>query len=359
MRRIVYRRRHDLDDRPAGAPRPLTVRILAGDIGGTKTALALFEVRGHELTLVRDATYPSREFPEFEGIIRAFLSDGPPPAIAAACFGVAGVVVDGSVTITNLPWTLEAKTLRHAIPSPDVTLLNDLEATAWGVLRLPSAQFLSLQDGAVRRGHKALIAAGTGLGEALIIADGTRELVIASEGGHADFAPRTDQQCALLEYLRRRFDHVSYERVLSGPGLLNIYHFLRDTGGRVEPGWLADRLQRGDPSAVVSEVGVAGEDPNCVEALEMFASIYGAEAGNLALKVVALGGVYVAGGIAPKLRSTLADGRFVAAFRDKGRFAPMLESIPVRLALEPRAALLGAAFVASRSLEVARGPATG
>ena len=272
---------------------------------------------------------------------------------------MAGVVVDGSVTITNLPWTLEANALRHAIPSPEVTLLNDLEATAWGLMQLAPAQFVALQDGPERRGHRALIAAGTGLGEALIVADGPRDLVIASEGGHADFAPRTEEQSALLEYLRRRFDHVSYERVLSGPGLLNIYHFLRDTRGRVEPRWLADRLQAGDASAVISEVGLAGGDPNCVEALEMFASIYGAEAGNLALKVVALGGVYVAGGIAPKIRSVLAGGRFVAAFRDKGRFAPVLKSIPVRLALEPRAPLLGAAFVASRALQTARGPAFG
>jgi glucokinase len=316
-------------------------------------------VRGLELALVRDATYPSREFPDLERIIRAFLDDGSSPPIAAACFGVAGVVVDGSVTATNLPWTLEAKTLRHAIPSPEVKLINDLEALAWGVIHLSPAQLTSLQDGPVRRGHKALIAAGTGLGEALIIDDGARELVIASEGGHADFAPRTEQESALLDYLRRQFGHVSYERVLSGPGLLNIYRFLRDTRGRVEPRWLADRLQVGDPSAVVSEIGLAGGEPNCVEALDMFASIYGAEAGNLGLKVIALGGVYVGGGIAPKIRNKLADGGFVTAFRDKGRFAALMESMPVWLALESRAALLGAAFVASRVLEVKRGPAAG
>ena len=195
-----------------------------------------------------------------------------------------------------------------------------------------------------------LIAAGTGLGEALIIDDGERELVVASEGGHADFAPRTEQESALLDYLRRELGHVSYERVLSGPGLLNIYRFLRDTRGRAEPRWLAERLQAEDPGEVVSAVALAGEDPNCVEALDMFASIYGAEAGNLALKVVALGGVYVGGGIAPKIRSKLAEGGFVEAFRDKGRFAPLMESMPVRLALESGAPLLGAAFVASRML---------
>jgi glucokinase len=329
----------------------VTRRILAGDIGGTKTALGIFEVRGRDLALVREATYASREFPDLERIIRAFLDGGGSPAIAAACFGVAGVVLEGRVSTTNLPWTLETQTLREAIPSPAVTLLNDLEAAAWGVIRLPPAQLASLQDGRVRRGNKALIAAGTGLGEALIIADGARDLVIASEGGHADFAPRTAEESALLEYLRRRFGRISYERVLSGPGLLNIYDFLRDTRGRVEPRWLADRLQEGDPSAVVSEVGLAGDDPNCVEALEMFASIYGAEAGNLALKVVALGGVYIGGGIAPKIRTTLTAGGFVTAFRDKGRFAALMESIPVRIALDPRAALLGAAFVAAGGLD--------
>jgi glucokinase len=335
----------------------LTARILAGDIGGTKTALGLFEIRGRELALVRDATYSSREFPNLERVIRAFLDEASSPAIAAACFGVAGVIIDASVTVTNLPWRLHAETLRQAIPSPQLKLVNDLEAAAWGVMQLPTSGLVSLQDGRARRGHKALISAGTGLGEALIIADDARDLVIPSEGGHADFAPRTEQESALLDYLRRQFGHISYERVLSGPGLLNIYHFLRDTGGRVEPRWLADRMRAADPSAVVSEVGLAGGDRSCVEALEMFASIYGAEAGNLALKVVALGGVYVGGGIAPKIRDKLGDGGFVAAFRDKGRFAAVMESIPVRLVLDPRAALLGAAFVASRALDDTRGDA--
>jgi glucokinase len=329
----------------------LTPLVLAGDIGATKAVLGLFQVRELDRLLVRDATYRSADFPGLEPLIRVFLDEGPPASpIAAACFGVPGVVVDETVTPTNLPWTLEAKSLRRMLASPAVMLINDLEAAAWGVLRLAPSQLVSLQEGAPRRGHQALIAAGTGLGEALIVDDGGREIVIASEGGHADFAPRTDAESALLDYLRRELGHVSYERVLSGPGLVNIYRFLRDTRGRVEPGWLADRLQAGDPSEVVSETALAGEDPNCVEALDMFASIYGAEAGNLALKVVALGGVYIGGGIAPKIRGKLVEGGFVSAFRDKGRFAPLMESIPVRLALEPRAPLLGAAFVASRIL---------
>jgi glucokinase len=336
-----------------------TPLVLAGDIGGTKTVLGLFRARGLDVVLMRDATYPSRDFPNLEPIIQAFLGDGSSSPIAAACFGVAGVVIDGTVTTTNLPWTLDGKTLRHAIPSAEVKIINDLEATAWGMIHLSPTQVVSLQDGRVRRGHKALIAAGTGLGEALVIDTGEGALVIASEGGHADFAPRTEQESALLDYLRREFGHVSYERVLSGPGLLNIYRFLRDTRGSVEPRWLSDRLQTGDPSAVVSEIGLAGGDLNCVEALDMFASIYGAEAGNLGLKVVALGGVYVGGGIAVKIRDKLADGSFVAAFRAKGRFATLMESIPVRLALDSRAPLLGAASVAARVLEVTRGRQAG
>lgn len=310
-------------------------------------------MHGFELTLLRSDTRPSRDFSSLEAVIRGFVNAGARTPIAAACFGVAGVVVDGHVTTTNLPWTIDEKALQDAIPSPQVKLLNDLEAAAWGVLQLPPAELVCLQEGARRSGHKALIAAGTGLGEALILSEGTQHHVIASEGGHVDFAPRTARESALLDYLRREFGHVSYERVLSGPGLFNVYRFLRDTRGLVEPPWLRDRLQTGDRSATVSEIGLAGGHPLCVEALDMFASIYGAEAGNLALKVMALGGVYVGGGIAPKIRAKLADGSFIAAFRDKGRFAPLMESIPVQLALDPRAPLLGAALVAAR----ATGPA--
>jgi len=196
----------------------------------------------------------------------------------------------------------------------------------------------------------ALLAAGTGLGEALLIWDGERHLVVASEGGHADFAPRTDLELELLRFLRKEHGRVSWERVLSGPGLFNIYRFLRDTGDVPEPSWLGDRIAHGDPSAVVSEVGLAGAHPLCVQALDLFSAVYGAEAGNLALKALAVGGVYLGGGIAPKLSAKLADGAFATAFCDKGRFADLMASIPVWLVLEPRAALLGAAHVAATLL---------
>jgi glucokinase len=319
--------------------------ILAGDVGGTKTVLALFEERPDGPRLVRDVTQPSRQFPSLETIIRQWFDVIPAPKISAACFGVAGAVIDGRSTTTNLPWTLDEKILMDAIPTPRVKLLNDLEAAAWGVMRLPPAELVTLQAGTQRPGNMVLIAAGTGLGEALIVEGGSRHHVIASEGGHADFAPRTDPETELLNYLRREFGHVSYERVLSGPGLFNIYRFLRDTSGEQEPQWLRDQIESGDGSAVISEVALAGKHRLCVEALDLFASIYGAEAGNLALKALAVGGVYIGGAIAAKLRAKLSDGSFIMAFRDKGRFAPLMESIPVRLALNPRAPLLGAALV--------------
>ena len=321
--------------------------ILAGDIGGTKTVLALFEPERGGLRLVRDVTQPSRNFASLDAIIRRFLDSGPTPAIEAACFGVAGAVVDGRCTTTNLPWVLDEKVLAQTIPTPRAKLLNDLEAAAWGVMHLPADEVAALQAGTAHTGSMVLIAAGTGLGEALMIWDGSRHLVVASEGGHVDFAPRTDRESQLLAYLRREFGHVSYERILSGPGLFNVYRFARDASGVPEPQWLRDRIESGDRSATVSEVGLAHEDPVCVEALDMFASIYGAEAGNLALKALAVGGVFIGGGIAPKIRAKLTDGTFIKAFRDKGRFAPLMESTPVKLALNPRAPLLGAARMAA------------
>ena len=320
--------------------------ILAGDVGGTKTALALFDHRGGALALARELELPSREFPTLEDAVARFLAEGRRPAIDAACFGVAGPVVDGRCVTTNLPWHVDEATLRARIPAPRVRLLNDLEATGYGVLTLPPTALEALQPGTRRQGNIALIAAGTGLGEALAVWDGQRHLVVASEGGHADFAPRTDLEVELLRFLRKELGHVSYERVLSGPGLFNLYRFLRDTCDVPEPSWLGARIARGDPGAVVSEVGLAGGHPLCVQALDLFSAVYGAEAGNLALKGLAVGGVFVAGGIAPKIRTKLADGSFVAAFCDKGRFAPLMASIPLSLVLDPRAALLGAAHVA-------------
>jgi glucokinase len=324
--------------------------ILAGDIGGTKTVLALFEPAPAGLQEVRNAVFHSGDYGSFDDIINAFLG-AETGALRGACFGVAGPVIDGRAQITNLPWVLEEAALAGLTKAPRAKLLNDLEATAYGVLFLHDDECAVLNAGAAPRhmGNIAVIAAGTGLGEAMLFSDGTHYHPIASEGGHADFAPRTDEEIALLQYLRAKLaGHVSYERVLSGPGFHNIYSFLRDTHYAAEPAWLADRLTGSDPSATIAEIGLAGSEPLCVKTLELFSGIYGAEAGNLALKCLALGGVFVAGGIAPKILPILQNGSFLRAFTDKGRFATLTKGLTVKVALNPRAALLGAAHFALR-----------
>ena len=323
--------------------------ILAGDVGGTKTALALFEVRRRALVVVREEALPSQGFAALADAIRQFLSDGPSTPIDAACVGVAGPVIDGRCTATNLPWVVDEASLAECVSTRRVKLVNDLEATGHGILGLKPSALATLQAGQRRKATMALIAAGTGLGEVLLVWEGRRYRVVSSEGGHADFAPRTDLETELLQFLRKEFGRVSYERVVSGPGLYNIYRFLLASGGPPEAEWLRSRMENGDPSAVVAEAALAGRDARAVQALDTFVSIYGAEAGNLALKALAVGGVFVGGGIAPKIRAKLEDGTFVAAFRDKGRLGEMMASIPVRLVLEPRTALLGAAAIA-RSL---------
>ncbi len=329
--------------------------ILAGDVGGTKTVLATFEETGGALRRVREERFSSPEHRSLEAIVERFLAGGPATRFSAACFGVAGAVVDAKVECTNLPWTLEERALAGAAGAPRAKLLNDLEAAAYGMLSLPPESLAVLRPGTRPRlsGNVALIAAGTGLGEALLFFDGERHHPIASEGGHADFAPQSDQEIELLRHLRAKFEgHVSWERVLSGPGLFNVYSFLRDTSRRREPEWLSERIASGDPNAAVAEVGLAGEDPICAAALELFASLYGAEAGNLALRGVATGGCFVGGGIAPKILPALRGGRFLRSFTDKGRFAPFLRSIEVSVSLEPHAPLLGAAHYALRISQV-------
>jgi glucokinase len=324
------------------------VIVLAGDVGGTKTALALFDKTPQGLVLVRDDTMPSRSFDSLEVAIEKFLSGGEPrPAIEAVCLGVAGPVVDGRCVATNLPWVIDERTLAHAIPAGRVKLLNDLEVAAHGVMALPEKDIRTLQAGVPRRGNLVLIAAGTGLGEALVVRDGDRRQVIASEGGHADWAPRDEVEDNLLRHLRKEFGHVSIERILAGPGFFNIYRFLRDSGWAKESPEVAARLQREDTGAVITENALAGRDALCGKALEIFVSVYGAEAGNLALKAMAVGGVLVGGGIAPRILPALTNGAFVKAFRDKGRLAPLMDAMPISIALNPRAPLLGAAQVAA------------
>lgn len=323
--------------------------ILAGDVGGTKTTLALFEPRTRDATVVREATVASRDFASLEAAIASFLGGGQRPIIAVACFGIAGPVVGGRVVATNLPWLVDERRLTAEIPAARVRLINDLEATAHGVGALGEGELAPLQSGAARAGNLAIIAAGTGLGEAFIVGDAETGRVVATEGGHADFAPRSELEDDLLRYLRKQFGRVSYERVLSGPGLVNVYRFLRDTGVAKESPETAVQMRERDPAAVVGELGVQRADRLCEIAVRVFVSVYGAEAGNLALKALAVRGVVIAGGIAPRMMPVLSDGTFVSAFRDKGRLASLMEAIPIHVALNPKTALLGAARVA-RSL---------
>lgn len=317
--------------------------ILAGDIGGTKTILALFTCDGEEIVPVDEQVFPSRSYADFSQVIQEFLKDRG-GAFSGACFGVAGPVVNGRCETTNLPWTVDADQIGRRFKISSVALLNDLEATAYGALGLTEKGYFSLNPGQAHvGGNRAVIAAGTGLGEAILFWDGSTHRPSASEGGHSDFAPRNPLEIKLLEYLLKRYTRVSYERILSGPGLWNIYQFLKEAGHGEEPSWLSERLSREDPSSVISEAALAGKAELCVEALDLFVSVYGAEAGNLALRALATGGIYVGGGIAPKILSKLIDGTFMKAFLDKGRFASLMSRIPVQVILDEKTALLGAA----------------
>jgi glucokinase len=321
--------------------------ILAGDVGGTKTVLAIFD---RSLAIVREAIYPCADFPSLEAILDVFVQADERRALTGAGFGVAGPVIAGTARITNLPWTIDAAVLANQLGGIPVALLNDLQATALGTLVLPDAAFAVLQPPTARVNGAtiAVIAPGTGLGEALLVSDGTAYRALPSEGGHADFAPGTDDEIELLRYLRGiHGDHVSYERVLSGAGIGDLYGFVRKATGTAEPAWLTAQLAADDPNAAISRAALDGSDPACVRALEMFAEILGAEAGNLALRGLATGGVVIGGGIPPKILPALQHGHLIDRFNAKGRFAWWTRTLSVRVALEPRAALFGAAHSAS------------
>jgi len=325
--------------------------ILAGDVGGTKVHLALYNFDGGRLRSLREQKYSAHDYPGLGGVIESFLevNNVDRRDIVAACFGVPGPVRAGRLKLTNLPWVLDTRELSQALSIEHIFLINDLEANGYGIPELAPDRIFTLHKGdSSSVGHRGLIAAGTGLGEATLIWDGkSRHLPIASEGGHCDFAARTDQEIALLQYLRRTLQgRVSFERVVSGIGIKNVYAFLRDDQKMEEPAWLRERLQLEDPNAVIGECGENGSSEICAETLKIFSGAYGAESGNIALKILAMGGMYLGGGIAPKILKTLQSGAFTEAFLDKGRLSPLLESIPVRVILDDTCALLGAAAYA-------------
>jgi glucokinase len=325
--------------------------ILAGDIGGTHTRLAFLEGTAERLQPVQTEVFPSPQFSGLTEIVRKFM-EAHPQAVDAACFGLPGAVVNGRVETTNLPWVVDSRKMAADLSMSSIILINDLFANAHGIALLEESDFVVLNPGVANNtANRALISAGTGLGEAGLYADGRGGYhPFPSEGGHCDFAPRNDLEMDLLRYMLGRFEHVSYERVLSGPGLHNIYQFLRETGRGEEPAWLAEQIAQGDPSAAISKSALEGTSAICVQALDVFVSVYGAESGNLALKMLATGGMYVGGGIAPKIIRKLSSTAFMKAFSAKGRSGGLLKDVPVRVITNDRTALLGAGRVAALAL---------
>jgi len=336
--------------------------ILAGDVGGTKVDLALYSFIGGKLKVVRNKKYPASGYAGLQDVVQEFLNDPEvdpdvEEQIIAACFGCPGPVKDGRLKLTNLPWELDARELSKNLGIKHIFLINDLEANGYGVAELGPDQIFELEAGDKSAvGHRALVSAGTGLGEALLIWNpiARRHVPLPSEGGHVDWAPRNPLEIELLEYLQKTLKgRVSSERVVSGLGLKNIYEFLRDGKKIEEPSWLRERMQTEDPNYVI---GTTGEDGSCeltAKVLEMFTAAYGAECGNMGLKLLAAGGVYLGGGIPPKILKTLKSGPFRQAFLDKGRLSPLLHTIPVRVILEEKCALIGAAaYAEDRAAEI-------
>lgn len=317
--------------------------LIAGDIGGTKTLLGLYTPEAGARAPVAQKEYHSAAFPGLEQMVRAFLAESGQRA-RAACFDVAGPVTGGRAKLTNLPWLLDEAALAQALGLRRAILINDLKAVAYAVPLLQPDELHVVNPGrAEPNGTVAVVAPGTGLGEAFLVWDGSRYVACSSEGGHADFAPGDDVQAALWQYLAARLGHVSCERVCSGSGIPNLYDFLRDAGHAPERPDLAARLAAThDRTPLIVDAASHG-DPLCAATLDLFVAILGAEAGNLALKVLATGGVYLAGGMSLRVGDRLDDPRFMRAFAGKGRFADLLGAVPVKVVLTPGAALLGAA----------------
>ncbi|UCG64488.1 MAG: glucokinase [Deltaproteobacteria bacterium] len=320
--------------------------LLAGDIGGTKTNLGIYSIEKGPREPLIEATLPSGEYHSLEALISTFLKQVT-VNIDCASFGVAGPVVKGKSKITNLPWVIDETQLEEMLKLRSVHLFNDLEAIAYGVPLLESGDLHTLNEGtAIPGGAMAVIAPGTGLGEAFLTWDGMRYRVHSSEGGHSDFAPTNTVEIDLLQYLHETLEHVSYEQICSGHGMPNIYAFLRDRGYALEPAWLADQLSSADdPTPVIVNAALDAERPCelCSTTLRIFVSVLGAEAGNLALKVLATGGVYLGGGIPPRIMPALESKIFLEGFTQKGRFSGLVASIPVHVIINPKIALIGAA----------------
>jgi glucokinase len=322
--------------------------VLAGDVGGTNARLAVVEVEGRNARIVQESKYPSRDYPGLAPIVRRFIEEaGSRPE--RACFGMACPMVGDECTAPNLPWTTNVKQLAADIGIPGTRIINDFVSVGYGIELLSPADLATLQEGSPEsHGPIALIGAGTGLGQGFLFWDDDHYEVLPSEGGHSDFAPRGRLQSGLLQSLASQFHRVSWERLLSGAGLVNTYRYLVETGVAPEQQAVKDEMAHEDPAAVITRHGLAKTDCLSDRTLNLFCEIFGAQAGNLALTVVATGGVYLAGGIAPRVVSRLQAGGFMEAFRDKGRLSELLHRIPVHVVTNPKVGLLGSAAVAGR-----------
>jgi glucokinase len=320
--------------------------ILAGDIGGTNARLAYFQPQNGNLQLISEQVFPSREYRDFSEIVSKFLRESSARP-DMACFGIAGPVHNGRVETSNLPWIIEQSSLAEQIHLPATLLINDLEASAWGISALRPQDLVALNRVPPAVGNQAVIAPGTGLGEAGLFWNGSQHQVFACEGGHTDFAPKGDLQIELLRFLAARYGHVSYERIVSGPGLVNVYDFLREKHAAEEPAGFGTPLAPVDAAAAISHAALNGTNPLAERALDLWVAIFGAEAGNLALKTMATGGIFLGGGISPKILPKLNAPAFMQSFLDKGRLRPLLEGIAVQVITNDKAGLLGAARCAS------------
>jgi len=321
--------------------------LLAGDVGGTKTILSLFRPNGKRLTPVAEQVFRSHEYGSLESMVREFLSNQP-HSIMAASFGVAAAVVRGKAITNNIPWHVDSRELANCLGLEELGLINDLEANAYGLEVLEPEEFFVLNEGyADDQGNRAVISAGTGLGQAGVVWTKNGYVPLASQGGLTDFAPNGELQIELARYLSNRYGHASWERAVSGPGLRNIYEFLRDTGRGEEPAWMSEQLDLTDVAMLITDGAVSGTSELCVKALNLFISIFGAEAGNVALKFTATGGLFIGGGISPRIVRQLLEGPFMSSFVEKGCRKPIMKNIPVKVILNPKAALMGAAHHAS------------
>ena len=325
--------------------------VLAGDVGGTKTSVGLFVTGKKRPEPLVVESFASREAPHLENIVEQFLKSHP-ASISRACFGIAGPVINGRCRATNLPWVVSEAQMKSRFHWRHVRLLNDLAAAAVAVPLLRRSEQVFLNKGIVqKKGNLALLSPGTGLGQAMLIYKDGVYVPLSSEGGHVGFSPTTEAEIELWRYLRKKYGHVSVERVLSGPGLVNVYSWLRDSGRFEEPLWLKALMKEGDPAKAISENALRRRQALCVESLRSYVSMLGSAAGNLALTSMAVGGIYLGGGIPPKILPALKKGAFLKAFMAKGRFADFLAQIPVRVILNDKAALLGAAHTAFEALE--------